>query len=120
MSSNEDETKAQIEICSLMDAIRRQFQPGGKWGQVDDLAEYEGQMNALPADERNLSREVTIYANICRFFSERGWIIPYHIRRAVREAATLDTAERTTRFREVNEALMENIHDASPDTGVRM
>lgn len=120
MSNSEDMTKSQTEICSLMEKIRSQFRPGGKWAPIEDLAEYERQINALPADERALSQEVTIYANICRFFSERDWVVPYHIRQAVREAATLDTAERTARIREVNEALMENIHDASPDIELRM
>ncbi len=120
MSNSNDQNQMEKDISTLIAEMRKQFQPGGKLAPIEDLAEYERQMNALPAGERELAQEVTIYANLCRFFSEKNWSVPFHIRQAVREVRKLEVPERTARMREVNQALMENIHSASSDTELRM
>jgi hypothetical protein len=115
MSESNGLTNMQTRVSSLLENIRKQFEPGGKWAAIEDIAEYERQMNELPTDERDLCREVTIYANIAQFFSQKEWTVPFHIRQDVREIASLAVSDRIARMREVNKALMEYLHDASPD-----
>src|SRR5947208_3068338 len=120
MSNSNDQNQTEKDISTLIEEIRKQFQPGGKLAPIHDLAEYERQMNALPAGERELAQEVTIYANLCQFFSEKSWSVPYHIRQAVREVRKFEVPERIAKMREVNQAVMEMIHSASPHTELWM
>lgn len=120
MANSNDEKQQVQNISTLIEGIRKQFQPGGKLAPISDLAEYERRMNALPPGERELAQEVTIYANMCQFFSERKWTVPYDIRQAVRELQTMEIPDRIVRMREVNEALMERIHSVCDDSELRM
>jgi len=120
MSNSNDQKQHDQDVSTRMEEIRKQFQPGGKLAPINDLTEYERQMNGLPSGERELAHEVTIYANMCQFFSEKKWVIPYHIRQAVLEVRTMEIPERIARMREVNEALMECIDSACEDSEFRM
>ncbi len=119
MSHSNDPKHDDQNPSTVIEGIRKQFQPGGKLAPINDLAEYERQMNALPAGERELAQELTIYANMCQFFSERNWSVPRDIRSAVLEVRKLEVSERIVKMREINQAVMEFIHNVSPDTGVR-
>jgi hypothetical protein len=120
MSNSNDQKQHDQDVSTLTEGIRKQFQPGGKLAPRNDLAEYQRQMNALPPGERELAQEVTIYANMCQFFSEKKWTVPYEIRQAVLEVRTMEIPDRIARMREVNEALMECIHSATEDSELRM
>ena len=61
------------DVSTPIDGLRKQFRPGGKLAPINDLAEYERQMNALPPGERELAQEVTICANMCQFWPKNGW-----------------------------------------------
>jgi hypothetical protein len=108
------------DIETLIDNIRRQFLPGGSLAPIQDPVEYERQMNALPPGERELAQEVTVYAGVCRYFSEKNWEVPPQFRKAVRDARTLEVPERIAEMREINQGLMEYLNDISEDTQFRM
>jgi hypothetical protein len=120
MSDRNDPEQHDPDVPALIEEIRKQFQPGGALAPIEDLAEYERQMNALPPEERDLAKEVTTYANLGRFFSDKRWVIPYHIRQAVLEVRSMEIPDRIARMREVNEALMECIDSACEDSEFRM
>jgi hypothetical protein len=71
MSDGNDPKQDGKSIPALIEEIRKQFRPGGALAPIEDLAEYERQMNALPPGEKELAQEVTTYANMCQFFSEK-------------------------------------------------
>src|SRR5581483_11138120 len=104
------------DASTPIDGIRKHFLPGGKLAPINDLAEYERQMNALPPSERELAQEVTICANMCQFFSEKNWTVPHQIRVSMLDVKNLEIPEPIGRMREINQELMEIIHSASPDT----
>jgi hypothetical protein len=110
----------QPDLETLINNIRRQFLPGGALASIQDRAEYERQMNALPPGEKELAKEVTLHADMCRYFSQKNWEVPPHIRKAVKDVRTLDVPERAETMREINEALMEYLHDISEGTELRM
>ena len=110
----------QPDLETSINNIRQQFLPGGRLASIQDPAEYERQMNALPRDERELAQEVTLHADMCRYFSQKHWEVPPHIRQAVKDVRTLNLVERTETMREINEALMEYLHDISEGTELRM
>jgi hypothetical protein len=113
-------SESQPDLETLLNNIRQKFLPGGSFASIQDRGEYERQMSALPPGERELAEEVTLYADMCRYFAQKNWEVPPHIRRAVRDVRTLDVPERIETMREINGALMEYLHDISPDSELRM
>ena len=89
-----------------------QFQPGGKFAPINDRYEYEQGMESLPPQERELVKELTNFADLCKYFEEHNQELDSSVARAMSEAAKLPVPERIARIREINQKLMRAVHDA--------
>ncbi len=96
-----------------------QFQPGGKFAPIHDRYEYEERMESLPPEERELVKELTNFADLCKYFEEQKQELDPSVARAVKEAAKLPLPERTARIREINQKLMQAVNDAGEGTPFR-
>jgi uncharacterized protein (UPF0147 family) len=100
--------------------ISKHFGPGGKLAPIEDRAEYERQMNALPAEQRALAEELTRYADLCRYFADHDMQMLPHIVRAVAQLSSRSVAERTTEMQHINQEVMEYLESVSEDPEFRM
>lgn len=108
------------ELKRLSAAIKKAFAPGGPLAAIHDDMERESLIEELPQDERTLANGIVRYANLCRFFAEHRMEVPPHIIRAVARLQKLPIEERITQIDEINQELMEYLHNVSEDTGLRM
>ncbi len=106
-------------ILEELDKVFSQFQPGGKLSPIEDRFEYEKGIEALPLDEQEVVRELTNFADLCKYFSERQQKLGSEIVAAMSEVHKLPVAERAARVREINQKLIERIHHAGQDTQFR-
>jgi hypothetical protein len=100
--------------------IGKRFGQGGKLTPIDDRAEYEHQMNELPAEQKALTEQLTRYADLCRYFAEHRMQVPPHIVRAVNDLSSLPTEERTSQMKQINQEVMEYLQNVSEDPEFRM
>lgn len=100
-------------------SLSRAFQPGGPLAPIHDKAEYEQQMSAVP-EGLALLEELTRYADMGQFCSQRGIEIPSEIAVAVRDLHTLPMESQVTEMQRINQQLMEYLHNECPDSGLRM
>jgi hypothetical protein len=98
----------------------KHLSPEGKLAPIQDRAEYDRQMNALPEPERALALELTKYADLCRYFAEHDMQMPPHIVRAVAQLSSLPVPERTTQMEQINQEVMEYLHSVGEDPEFRM
>jgi hypothetical protein len=96
-----------------------QFQPGGKLAPIHDRYEYEKGMESLPPQERELVKELTNFADLCKYFEEHNQQLDPSVARAVSEAGKLPLAERIVRIREINQKLMAAVNDAGKSSEFR-
>ena len=89
-----------------------QFQPGGKFAPIHDRYEYEQGMESLPPQERELVKELTNFADLCKYFEEHNQELDPSVARAMSEAAKLPMEDRIARIREINQKLMRAVNDA--------
>lgn len=87
---------------------------------LSDRKEFEEHVDGLPKAERELAKEATRCADLCRYFSEKRMEIPPHIVRQMRQSRTLALAEQLEQLREINSELMEYVHSVSEDSEFRM
>jgi hypothetical protein len=88
-------------------------------GPIHDRLEYERRLHALPPGRREMAQELTRYADTCQYFEQNGMEVPPDIRRAVLNVSKLPDSERAAAMREVNQQMMEYLHDVGEDDGVR-
>ena len=115
MTKQEPEDKLAAEIAEVL----LQFQPGGKFGPIADRNEFDKLVDSLPPDEKELTRELTHYADLIRYFAEQNLKTGSDIADAMFAAAKLPVPERTARIREINQVLMERLNRAGQGDGVR-
>lgn len=96
-----------------------EFQPGGKFGPIEDRAEFEKLIESLPPEEQELTRELTTHADLLRYFAERKIKTGSDIADAMFAAAKLPVPERIARIREINRVLMERLNHADQSDGLR-
>jgi hypothetical protein len=96
-----------------------QFQPGGKFGPIEDRAEFDKLIESLPPDEQELTRELTHHADLLRYFAEQKLKTGSDIADAMFAAAKLPVPERTARIHEINHVLMERLNRADQGNGFR-
>jgi hypothetical protein len=108
------------ELKRLSDAIKKAFAPGGSLAPIADYMEREKLLNTLPRDEKALAEGLSRYVDLCRFFSENQMQVPPHIVRAVGRLRAQAIEDRVSQIEEINQELMEYLHNVSDDTGVRM
>ncbi len=89
-----------------------QFQPGGKFAPINDRYEYEKGIESLPPQEQELVKELTNFADLCKYFEEHNQELDPSVARAMSEAAKLPVPERIARIREINQKLMRAVNDA--------
>lgn len=87
---------------------------------ITDRGDYERELAALPTDQREMTEELTRYADTCQYFETHGMDVPPHILRAVAEFSALPVSEGTARMRQINQQLMEYLHSVSDDPKFRM
>lgn len=92
----------------------------GMPGPINDRGDYEREMAALPPEQREMTEELTRYADICQYFETQGMDVPPHLLRAVAEVSALPASEGAARVRQVNQELMEYLHSVSDDPKFRM
>ena len=115
MTKQKPEDKLAAEIAEVL----LQFQPGGRFGPIDDRAEFDKLLDSLPPDEKELTRELTHYADLLRYFAEQNLKTGSDIADAMFAAAKLPVPERTARIREINQVLMERLNRAGQGDGFR-
>jgi len=106
-------------VLDELDQVFNQFQPGGKLAPIEDRFEYEKGIEALPPEEREVVRELTNFADLCKYFSERKQKLGSEVVAAIAQVHKLPIAERAASVREINQKLIERIHDAGQDTQFR-
>jgi hypothetical protein len=95
------------------------FEAGGELGAVEDLSEREQRLNSLSGEERQLAEESARCADLCHYFSRKNMDVPGHVADELGRISRLSIAERITRMKALNQALMEYLNDAGHDTGIR-
>ena len=115
MTNQKPEDKLAAEIAEVL----LQFQPDGKFGPIDDRTEFDKLVDSLPPDEKELTRELTHYADLVRYFAEKKLKTGADIADAMFGAAKLPVPERTARIREINQVLMERLNRAGQGDGFR-
>ena len=115
MSKEKPEDMLTAEIARVL----RQFQPGGKFGPIEDPSEFEKLIQSLPPEEQELTRELTHYTDLVRYFAEHKIKTGSDIADAMFAAAKLSVPERTARTREINQVLMERLNRAGKGDGFR-
>jgi hypothetical protein len=95
------------------------FEPGGKFAPIHDRYEYEKGMESLPPQERELVKELTNFADLCKYFEEHNQQLDPSVARAVSEAAKLPMEQRIVRISEINQKLMAAVNDADKSSEFR-
>jgi hypothetical protein len=95
------------------------FEPGGKFAPIENRFEYEKGMESLSPQQRELVKELTNFADLCKHFEEHNRKLDGSFAEAVKQAAKLPLEERTARIREINQRLMAALEDAGEGTQVR-
>lgn len=111
--------KPENSLAAGIAKLFKEFQPGGKYAAVEDRKQFEKMTESLPPEERELARELTNYADLLRYFSERKIKTGPDIADAMFAAARLPIPERIERIREINQTLMERLSRADQGHGVR-
>jgi hypothetical protein len=107
------------ELKRLAEAIKKAFAPSGSLAPIADYMEREKLLNILVTDEKTLAEGLSRYVDLCRFFSENQMQVPPHIVRAVGRLQKLPIEDRVSQIGEINQELMEYLHNVSQDTGIR-
>lgn len=120
MADEKSPKKPFDEMTEQITKIFDHFAPGGKWGPIDDLAEYEKLTATLPPLERELNKEVTNFMRLVDFYGRINVKLGNDVADAMFTAAKLPIAERIVRIREINQKLMEQLADAGQSAEFRM
>jgi len=100
------------ELAAEIGSVFAHFAPGGKFAPIEDRNEYEKLIESLPPEEQELTRELTNFADLTKYFAERKMKTGSDIADAMFAAAKLTIPERTARVREINQVLMERLNRA--------
>jgi hypothetical protein len=114
MFDKDFEQKILEELGNALDELQH-----GRFAAIEDRFEYERQMKQLPAVEREVVQELTTFADLSKYFSERNQPLGADVVKAISQAHKLPIAQRAARIREINQTLMKRIGDARQDTPIR-
>lgn len=106
------EQKPEDALAAEIAKVLKQFQPGGKFGPIEDRNEFEKLIESLPPQEQELTRELTHHADLLKYFAERKMKTGSDIADAMMVAAKLPVPERIERIRNINQILMERLSRA--------
>jgi len=95
------------------------FLPGGEMGALNNRNDFEAQLNKLSAEQREFAEETVRFADLWQYFAEHKIQLPENVVVAVSELSKLAQKEQIALLRELNQNLMEYLHDVSEDSGIR-
>ena len=95
------------------------FLPGGELGPITNREKYQGQAKSLQPDQREFAEESARFADLWQYFAEHRMQLPENVVAEVTELSKLARDQQLTVLRNLNHRLMEYLHDASEDSGVR-
>jgi hypothetical protein len=95
------------------------FEAGGELGPIEDRNEYEQRLDSLPADQKELARQSTRFADLCQYFCQQEVDVPPQIRDQLGRLSKLAIAERIRAVKNINRELMEYLNDVGQDSGIR-
>lgn len=102
----------QKELLQQMSSLLQRFKSGGDLGPVNDRDDWEKFLASQPPEERELVSELARFADLWRYFQERGEKLGPEIVESISEVHKLAVPERTARLKEINQKLMERVQDA--------
>jgi hypothetical protein len=99
-------------LCDETVRLFRRFQMDGDLAPFSDRQEWENLVESKRPGERDLLQELANFADLWRYFRERGEKLGIGIVDAVSNLPQLPIRERTARLKDVNRRLMERVSDA--------
>ena len=90
-----------------------------KLAPLDDRNEYEQRLNSLPAEQKELAEQSTLFADLCQYFSRQKMDIPPSIVERVGCVSKLPPPDRIRAMKDINRELMEYLNDVGQDPGIR-
>lgn len=113
------EDKPQKKLLGSMQEVFKRFKSGGDLAPMENRYEYERQMESLPPEEKEYAQEATRMADLLQYCSQQQLLIPPGVTKSACELPMLSMPERIALVRDLNQALMEHIHNAGQDPPVR-
>lgn len=101
----------QKELLQQMASLLQRLSSGGDLGPVN-RDDWDGFLASQPPEERELVSELARFADLWRYFQERGEKLGPEIVESISEVHKLAVPERTARLKEINQKLMERVQDA--------
>jgi hypothetical protein len=95
------------------------FRLSGKFTVIQDRFEYDKRIESLPPEQQELLKQLTNFADLCKYFQERGQRLDGSLADAMNQAAGLPLEERIARIRQINQKLMEGVEDAGEGPQLR-
>ena len=95
------------------------FESGGDLGPVEDRNQYDGRLDSLPPEEKELAQESARFADLCQYFERQRMDVPVEILDQLRRASRLAISERVEAMKNLNQKIMEYLDNVGQDPGIR-
>ena len=95
------------------------FESGADSEPIKDRPEYENRVNALPDNERQLSQELSRFADLCQYFEREKVDVPAEIIEELSRASQLPIPRRLEAMKKLNRRLMECLPDVGDASQIR-
>ena len=106
-------SEPQEDLLQEMAKMLRKFQPpGGDFAPLEDRNEWDQLVESQSPEESRLLKELASFADLWKYFQNRGEKLGAQTLQALSEVPKLPVAERIVRLREINQRLMERVSDA--------
>jgi hypothetical protein len=93
--------------------------PGGEMGPLNNRNDFEAELNKLPAGQREFVQETARFADLWQYCAEHKIQLPGKVVVEMAGLSKLTQNEQLSVLRELNQNLMECLHDVSEDSGLR-
>ena len=95
------------------------FLPGGEMGPLNNRNDFEAELNKLPVGQREFAEETARFADLWQYFAEHKVQLPEKVMVQMAGISKLSQKEQVGLLRDLNQSLMEYLHDVSEDSGIR-
>ena len=85
--------------------------PGCTFSPIEDRSEYDRRIESLNPEQQELVKQLTNFADLCKYFENRGERVDASFADAVSDAAGLSLEQRVVRIRKINQKLMEGVEN---------